>query len=49
MAEGGMLWDSVAESYDINNKSTLVGKDAIEVARQTQPGGVPSSYFMLER
>jgi hypothetical protein len=43
MVEGGMLWDSEAESYDINNKSTLVGKDAIEVARQTQPGGVPGS------
>ena len=41
MAEGGMLWDSEAESYDINNKSTLVGKDAIEVSQQTQPGGVP--------
>lgn len=44
MAESGMLWDSEAESYDINNKSTLVGKDAIEVAQQTQPGGVPGLY-----
>lgn len=44
MAEGGMLWDSVAESCDINNKSTLVGKDAILVAQQTQPGGVPGMF-----
>ncbi|PMD19299.1 hypothetical protein NA56DRAFT_690619 [Hyaloscypha hepaticicola] len=41
LAEGGMLWDSEAESYDIHNKSTMVGKDAIEISQQTQPGGVP--------
>ena len=45
MADGGMLWDLEAESYDINDKSTLVGKDAIEAARQTQPGGVSGCYF----
>ena len=44
LAEGGMLWDSEAESYDINNKSTMVGKDAIEISQQTQPGGVPGLY-----
>jgi PAS fold len=47
MAEGGMLWDSEAESYDIKNKSTLVGKDAIEVAQHTQPGGVPGLSTVL--
>lgn len=41
MAEGGMIWDSEAILYDVKDKSTLVGKDAIEVAQQTQPGGVP--------
>jgi hypothetical protein len=48
MAEGRMLWDSEAESYDIKNKSTLIGKDAIEVAQQTQPGGVPGLFNTLE-
>lgn len=41
MAEGGMLWDSQANIYDVNHKSSLVGQDAIEVAQHTQPGGVP--------
>lgn len=43
MAEGGMLWDSVAEEYDVHNKSSLLGRDAIEVAQHTQPGGVPGT------
>lgn len=41
MAEGGMLWDSEAEEYDVQNKSSLLGRDAIDVAQNTQPGGVP--------
>lgn len=41
MAEGGTNWDSEARLYDVKDKSTLIGKDAIEVAQQTQPGGVP--------
>jgi hypothetical protein len=41
MAEGSMLWGSEANSYDILNKSTLIGKDVIEVAQHTQSGGVP--------
>ncbi|KAE8448682.1 hypothetical protein EG329_008897 [Mollisiaceae sp. DMI_Dod_QoI] len=41
MAEGGMLWDSESEEYDVHHKSSLLGKDAIEVARKTQPGGIP--------
>jgi hypothetical protein len=43
MAEGGMHWDSETKLYDVQNKSTLVGKDAIEVAKQTQPGGIPGT------
>lgn len=43
LAEGGMLWDSEAEIYDVNHKSTLLGKDAIEIAQHTQPGGIPGS------
>lgn len=41
MAEGGMQWHSESESYNVEQKSSLVGKDAILVAQQTQPGGVP--------
>ncbi|KAI6714863.1 hypothetical protein PZA11_007741 [Diplocarpon coronariae] len=41
MAEGGMHWDSEADIYDVGKKATLIGLDAIEVARQTQAGGVP--------
>jgi hypothetical protein len=41
MAEGSLKWDSKTEMYDTQNKSTLVGQDAIEVSQQTQPGGVP--------
>jgi hypothetical protein len=44
MMEGGMLWDSQAEIYNVSNKSSLVGKDAIEAAKQTQPGGCPSMH-----
>lgn len=47
MAEGGMLWDSDAESYDVHTKSTLLGKDAIEVSQQTQPGGAPGTTHHL--
>jgi hypothetical protein len=43
MAEGGMLWDSDAEEYDVHTKSSLLGKDAIKVAQHTQPGGVPGT------
>lgn len=43
MAEGGMFWDSIAEEYDVHTKSTLIGKDAIEVAQHTQPGGIPGT------
>jgi hypothetical protein len=43
MAEGGMLWDSKAQEYDVYNKSSFVGKDAIEIAQHTQPGGVPGT------
>lgn len=41
MAEGGASWDSMENTYDINNKSSLIGLDAIEVAQKTQPGGLP--------
>ncbi|KAK0114043.1 hypothetical protein ONS95_014284 [Cadophora gregata] len=41
MAEGCMHWDADTSVYDFNNKSSLIGKDAITVARSTQPGGVP--------
>jgi hypothetical protein len=45
MMEGGMLWDSQAEIYNASNKSSLAGKDAIEAAKQTQPGGCPSMHI----
>ncbi|KAG4416062.1 hypothetical protein IFR04_010825 [Cadophora malorum] len=41
MAEGGMRWDATTNMYDVNNKSSLIGKDAIAVAKSTQPGGIP--------
>ncbi|KUJ15072.1 M4WV, histidine kinase-group IX protein [Mollisia scopiformis] len=41
MAEGSMRWDSEAEEYDARHKINFLGKDAIEVAQHTQPGGVP--------
>ncbi|PBP19827.1 hsp90-like protein [Diplocarpon rosae] len=41
MAEGGMQWDSEADTYDVDKKATMIGLDAIEVAQQTQPGGIP--------
>lgn len=47
MAEGGMLWDNEADMYDVNDKLTLVGKDAIEISRSTQPGGIPSQSLLL--
>ena len=45
MMEGGMLWDSQAQMYNVNNKSTLVGKNAIEASQLTQPGGCPSIHI----
>ncbi|PVH74467.1 hypothetical protein DL98DRAFT_519277 [Cadophora sp. DSE1049] len=41
MAEGGMHWNAETNMYDVNNKSSLIGKDAIAVAQSTQPGGIP--------
>ena len=41
MAEGGMRWNAETNMYDVNNKSSLIGKDAIVVAQSTQPGGIP--------
>lgn len=41
MAEGGMHWDSLTDTYDVNDKSTTIGQDAIKIAQLTQPGGVP--------
>ncbi len=41
MAEGGMRWSSKTTIYDVDNKSTLIGQDAIVVAQSTQPGGIP--------
>jgi hypothetical protein len=46
MMEGGMLWDSQAEIYNVNNKYTLIGKDAFEASQQTQSGGVPNMDFI---
>ena len=44
MAEGGMQWDSSSNTYDVENKSSLIGKDAITISRSTQPGGVPGMW-----
>lgn len=43
MAEGGLKWDAETSLYDVRNKSTLIGKDAIEASQAAQPGGVPGS------
>ncbi|KAG4435186.1 hypothetical protein IFR05_009325 [Cadophora sp. M221] len=41
MAEGDMRWNAESNLYDVKNKSSLIGKDAIVVAQSTQPGGIP--------
>lgn len=41
MAEGDMRWNADTNLYDVNNKSSLIGQDAIAVAQSTQPGGIP--------
>ncbi|KAH7369519.1 M4WV, histidine kinase-group IX protein [Rhexocercosporidium sp. MPI-PUGE-AT-0058] len=41
MAEGGMRWNANTNVYDVNNKSSLIGQDAIVIAQSTQPGGIP--------
>ncbi|CZT10706.1 related to histidine kinase [Rhynchosporium graminicola] len=41
LAEGGMKWDTMTKTYDIDNKSALIGQDAIVMSQNIQPGGLP--------
>jgi len=49
LAEGGMLWSSETKVYDTRNKASMIGKDAIEISKLTQPGGVPGMFDLSLR